>query len=135
MGAGYSCTCKKCGMKKELSVGTGMLFEFVREQLKEEIKEGKYGKELQQFLADCPDCSLSWEQSAFLCGCGYWDDGEYIECCETDKIDSGKKECRLKHICPKCGKEMQRYPEEKIEKLRCYKCGGEIESFLDTRWD
>lgn len=153
MGGGFFLECKKCGYSARIFTGYGMLFVHEYEKVVKEIKQGKHGKELQEFFKNNKNAVVNNDVDLYQCrSCkklhtqhnmdAYLFESKY----ETPvgwMLKSIKPEIRAEHICPDCGGKMRRRNPLTIErnilqgKFKC-PCCGEImspDSIAEVDWD
>lgn len=105
MGFGFTCKCKNCNKEHEFMLGYGFIMPRLLEDQKENV------------VFICPKCG-NWNKNMI-----------------PIDSDSSKK-------CPKCKTEMKKYGSELgsgdlefLPKMKCKKCGGELEIRSSLLWD
>ena len=105
MGFGFSCKCKNCNKEHEFMLGHGFLMPSFLDEPKENV------------LYICPECG-SWNEKKI-------------------PFDSN-----MQKKCSKCKAEMKKYGSElssedldTLPKMKCKKCGGELEIHQALFWD
>ncbi|MDL2253430.1 zinc ribbon-containing protein [Ruminococcaceae bacterium OttesenSCG-928-I18] len=154
MGTGYEFECKKC--KKEYCAlpGVGMMYPSVYQEALKDIKNGKYGSELQQIMNSGEYIAVNAENAIYVCrSCKHWKSDLNLSLYSPNDVEAIrtkqygiktveewgyvpyvieymlKEEYRLikvfVHKCEKCGKRMHKAKDVEIENLPCPDCGTE----------
>ena len=124
MGVGYLVTCKKCGMSKQLMLGSGGIHP---SHFRTEILEGKFGEEVKQLQEQNPDVWFPISHILYGCSCGY-----VTEFREVDFLDSDVPIGRKPHRCSNCGKKLKR---NDWGSRKCWKCGSDLDIMENIKWD
>ena len=125
MGVGFDVICEKCGNRKTVLIGGGML---LPQEFRDDILEGRFGQDAREILREHPDWHFWIDNQPFSCSCGYvtgfavvifiTDDGRQIRC--------------DRHRCSQCGKVLR---ANSWGKGICWKCGGRMERYESMMWD
>ena len=143
--------CPKCGYGFRRKTGIGMMFPQVYQETVEKAKEGKFGKEIQDFFRDHPDGAIDAESVTLCCeacGClgtdkdltmyipkkrsilpdiGTKDEGgsERSYVMRYELVEFYEKYADYPHKCGKCGGKMRVIDSE--EELECPVCRVPLE--------
>ena len=131
-------------------VGIGMMFPSVYEKIIKQIKKGKYGAEIKNFLQENPKGAINCESEVAYCPkCGKLEEvvnlSMYIPKKNNQNIDVSyvmpselqteyKRVKEYKHICPKCSSEMKIIKSKKAE-IKCPLCDGVLKINDGGCWD
>ncbi len=123
--------CEECGLEKQFTLGVGMLYFSVVEEVKDKILSGFYGKDAQKFLNDNPKADIDLSNEIFVCEkCKRYINDYHI-------LLLGDNECfEIKYKCHKCSAEMKQ--AESPSSLICPKCKKETLKLVDDEyilWD
>ena len=124
MGVGYTVSCDKCGIKKEVLIGSGFL---PPENFRDDILEGRFGLDPKEYLEEHPDAEFYVEQVPYGCSCGYVSSFSEV----TFYIDNGKI-AMGSHRCSQCGKRMRK---NFWGSGKCWKCGSKLSMMETILWD
>lgn len=163
MGAGLNISCK-C-RNKSYMLGIGMLFPDVYKKKVEQIKAGKCGEEAKNIMQTIKYAVIDIENSLYLCEhCGNLIQTQPMDFYAPKDVNkAAKEEYGIKtveewgevpywapymdfdnnfslikktiHRCSICKNEMIRIDEEKLQDMKCPKCGEKYEVFQDMLWD
>lgn len=161
MGDGYELKCKRCGFTRDIYDGIGFGCPMVCAEILEEMKKGAFGKHFMEDANNIPHAAVHQERIIFVCDyCGEWREDTVIDLCApigeykeregrfsvaidypssiqyVMSFDIGReyKIIRSKqHRCGKCRHEMR--PIKNNEKLKCPKCGIQLEKGDSFCWD
>ena len=162
MGNGFTCHCKACAFTVDALVGIGMLYPSDCKEILEDMKNGKYGWELQYKAKYTRNIAIHHKRAIFLCdNCGSWRADDIIDLCvpappvlgegtfknrHTKKyimdFEIGEAFCIIDSVEQKCSccQESMRAIEKPTaaklrKKLKCPNCKGELECFDSIMWD
>lgn len=150
MGVGSEFVCKNCG-KEFVALGRcGVNYSQYYQQVVEEIKAGKYGKQWQETLNSRPTVVANVEEYIYICSsCNHWEVSPCLSLYapRTGRLDeSGDMENtvpyaltpnyhiirRYYHKCPQCGRRMKRVSE--FSEIPCPRCGTMCQG-VPLLWD
>lgn len=150
MGAGKIYNCKKCGYEFTEMNGIGYLFPMEYQECIEKGRNGEYGDEIKNFLAEHPDGALNCEKISLVCeDCNElmtdYDFTMYLpkkniritkdSYFMPDELKAGFAKYKdYNHKCEKCGGSMCRLNSRKT--LKCPDCGELLETSPNLlMWD
>ena len=155
MSKGYNFKCKKCGEEYSVFTGIGMLMPMEYRQTLDEIRQGVWGEEYKQTLADNPLMAVDVEEEVYICGtCGRWKNEKNMDLyapnhpeektvaekgCEpfvmrADLLENYRLVKRRVHYC-ECGKRMRRATDSEARNLPCPHCGEVNTAQTPVLWD
>lgn len=144
MGYGFEFTCKECGRKYKAILGVGMTYPHVLEEIKQKMRDGKYGAKARDLINSEPYAVVDGDRKLYVCKCGRWSVKEALDIYIPKDVEKVKKlsfgeqtagdlgyvpfvsdyelkeyfqlALPRKHVCGKCRKEMRaiKDPEGKI---------------------
>jgi len=123
--------CEECGLEKQFTIGVGMIYFSVVEEVKDKILSGFYGEDAQKFLNDNPNADIDLSNEIFVC--------EKCKCYTNEYriLLLGVNETfEIKYKCRKCSAEMKYV--ESPDLLICPKCKKETLKLVDDEyilWD
>ena len=156
MGQGAIFECKKCGYRANGFEGVGFAFPRIYQEVQRDARDGRYGREIQQFLEEHPGGQVSAERIMVVCeDCGHIESVPQLNMyVPKDGYDPAKAERgrwsvafphegavyltgyefsehytlvkKYQHICERCGGKMKRPPRDQKE-FRCPVCGEVLE--------
>lgn len=144
--------CTKCGQYASIDLGCGMFHDCVMAGLKDEAKNGKFGKALKRVVEENPNGEFDGNYAVYKCTCGGWRCEKkldyYISKQPGHDLDmsynfesEAKAICiwKRKPRCPRCKKAMYAIPEKEVaySGLICMRCGApiDIDPHPDLLWD
>ena len=155
MSTSYSCKCKKCGEVYYVFTGIGTLMPMGYRRTLDEIRQGVWGEEYKQTLADNPLMAVDVEEEVYICGtCGRWKNEKNMNLyapnhpeektvaekgCEpfvmrADLLENYRLVKRRVHYCD-CGKRMRRATDSEARNLPCPHCGEVNTAKTPVLWD
>lgn len=138
MGQGFTVRCMKCGDESHYLQGIGFRYYAFLQEVKEEVKAGKYGKEAQAFITEYPDCDFNARNEVYYCkDCKYLKQGVEIN------MTYGDKSFKNQYRCGKCRKVIMKPLKidterqyKKLIQIPCRKCGDSEHIAVDfMMWD
>ena len=123
--------CEECGLEKQFTLGVGMLYFSVVEEVKDKIMSGFYGEDAQKFLNDNPRADIDLSNEIFVCEKCKRYTNEY-----RILLLGGDETFEIKYKCSKCSAEMKYI--ESPSSLTCPKCKKETLKLVDDEyilWD
>ena len=149
MRSGYAVTCSKCGFNAMYTLGAGMLFPRVYEELVGDILAGKHGQEWKDYFNTIPGAAVLAEKELYRCSnCNTLlsdynlalykrndgtppDHGCWVYWCDHDYTFVKS----YRHMCPKCSRRMHKVSISRSTRLPCPECGSALEIDDGIMWD
>lgn len=138
MGQGFTMRCMSCGDESHYMQGIGFRYYAFLQEVKEDVIDGKFGKEAQAFIADYPDCEFDARNEVYFCNhCKYLKQGVEIN------MTYGDKSFQKQYRCGKCRKVIMKPVKlntemqyKKLTQIPCKKCGDSEHITVDfLMWD
>lgn len=158
MGIAILFTCPECENSLFLSEGVGFRYPRICEETRKQAINGEYGNDLKELLSSFSDCVIDAAQIVLKCpDCHTVTNQKDLSVYELN--DDSKKEQYQKpsasksdprsypfsdvdtliyqypHLCPKCGKLMQKISLSMYMDIHCPKCGSIMEASEFEHWD
>lgn len=128
MGRGMTLFCPKCRYTMELFYGGGFL-SYPREETRQEVRDGVYGKRPKAVLEKYPDAECVSYSPLFHCSCG-----NYISKSAVVMHSGGKAVYRPARRCNLCREKMWEVDDVQYP-ARCPKCDTIMSETCDLLWD
>lgn len=129
MGQGYEYNCPNCDYKETFYTGIGFMYPSVCEESKQDILNGKWGKDAQTLINNNPDAHIETELAIYKCGkCGNLEEGECVSI-----IVPGQRKTTFKNHCKQCSTVMRKVVNH-LE-LHCPECRTQLVIGTMIMWD
>lgn len=130
MGQGIELGCPHCGYKGTFCLGIGFAYQEVLDELRAQIRKGKYGEEMMAFLKSNPDASIESVARLYQCNqCNHLE--EQQDFC----VSTASSQMKTKHFCSGCDAKMRRISNPFNAALPCENCGHPLEQCGYFMWD